>query len=143
MIITTIKTYSELITYNSFEDRFNYLKLDGQVGASTFGYDRYLNQIFYKSYEWQQVRNKVILRDFACDLGIEGYDIFDKRRIIIHHLNPISVEQIQNRDPMIFDPEFLITTTHRTHNAIHYGDENQIAKGPIIRSANDTCPWKK
>ena len=137
-----IRTYSDLIKYNSFEDRFNYLKLDGHVGTTTFGYDRYLNQIFYKSNEWKKVRNHIILRDNACDLGVEGYDIFDKRRIIIHHLNPISIEQIEKRDPKIFDPEFLIVTTHRTHNAIHYGDEQQIIKGPIIRELNDTCPWK-
>lgn len=137
-----IKTYSELITFNSFEERYNYLKLNGQVGSTTFGYDRYLNQILYKSREWKRIRDLVILRDKACDLGVEGHDIFDGRNIIVHHMNPITIEQIQNRDPMIFDPELLITTIHRTHNAIHYGDESLIAKGPIIRTVNDTCPWK-
>lgn len=138
----TIKTYSELMLYSSFEDRFNYLKLDGQIGAATFGFDRYLNQAFYKSKEWKSVRNIVLLRDNACDLGIDGYDIWNRNNIMIHHMNPISVEQIKNRDPSIFNPEFLITTTLRTHNAIHYGDETQIAKGPVVRTANDTCPWK-
>lgn len=137
-----IKTYSELITFDTFEERFRYLQLNGSVGATTFGYDRYLNQVFYKSREWKSVRNLVILRDNACDLGVDGYDIFERSKIIIHHMNVITMEQIQNRDPMIFDPELLITTTHRTHNAIHYGDEEQISKGPIVRVANDTCPWK-
>lgn len=138
----SLRTYSELITLNSFEERFNYLKLNGNVGLDTFGYDRYLNQALYRSKEWKDTRNIVILRDGGCDLAFPGHDIFDKRRVIIHHMNPITPQMIIDRDPVIFNPEFLITTIHRTHNAIHYGDEEQIQKGPIVRSANDTCPWK-
>lgn len=128
--------------FDTYEERYNYLKLDGQVGASTFGFDRYLNQIFYRSPEWKRIRRDVIIRDNACDLGVEGRDIFDKRFIIIHHMNPISIDQIKDRDPAIFNPEFLITTILRTHNAIHYGDVDQLIKDPIVRQANDTCPWK-
>lgn len=138
----SIRTYSELMLFNTYEERYNYLKLDGQVGASTFGFDRYLNQIFYRSPEWKRIRRDVIIRDNACDLGVEGRDIFDKRFIIIHHMNPISIDQIKDRDPAIFNPEFLITTILRTHNAIHYGDVDQLIKDPIVRQANDTCPWK-
>lgn len=137
-----IRTYSELCNIKSFEERFNYLKLNGQVGSTTFGFDRYLNQVLYKSPEWKQIRNQIILRDNACDLAMPGHEIFNKSGIIIHHMNPITIEQIENRDPMIFDPELLISTTHRTHNAIHYGNSNQISKEPIIRKPNDTCPWK-
>lgn len=137
-----IKSYSEMILLKTFEERFNYLRLDGQVGIATFGFDRYLNQALYKSYEWKKTRQNVILRDNGCDLATPGYDIFDTRRIIIHHMNPITAEQIEKRDPVIFDPEYLITTILRTHNAIHYGDEGQISHGPILRSENDTCPWK-
>lgn len=138
----SIRTYSELMLFDTYEERYNYLKLDGQVGASTFGFDRYLNQIFYRSPEWKRIRRDVIIRDNACDLGVEGRDIFDKRFIIIHHMNPISIDQIKDRDPAIFNPEFLITTILRTHNAIHYGDVDQLIKDPIVRQANDTCPWK-
>lgn len=137
-----MKTYSELIKLESFEDRFNYLSLDGKVGADTFGFDRYLNQALYKSPEWKKARQAVILRDNGCDLGVDGYDI-ERGRVIIHHMNPISKEQVLNRDSIIFDPEFLITTTHRTHNAIHYGDEDQICKGFVERTKNDTIPWKQ
>lgn len=136
-----IKTYSELVKLNTFEDRFNYLSLDGTVGNTTFGFDRYLNQFFYKSSKWRQVRNKVIIRDGACDLGIDGRDIHG--RIIIHHMNPISIEDINEESEYLLDPEYLICVTHDTHNAIHYGDENLLARGPIIRKPNDTCPWKQ
>lgn len=134
------RCYSELILYNSFEDRFEYLKLSGSVGRETFGFDRYLNQALYNSMEWQRVRNQVIARDLGCDLGVEGFDIYSKA--IIHHMNPITVEDIEKRNPDIFNPEFLITTTHRTHNAIHYGDESVLVTKPITRTPNDTCPWK-
>lgn len=136
----SIKTYSELITLPTFEERFNYLKLGGTVGESTFGFDRYLNQNLYKSQEWKSVRNKVIIRDNGCDLACEGYEIYGK--VLIHHINPITAEDIINRNPIIFDLENLITTVHNTHNAIHYGDENLLIKGPIERIKNDTIPWK-
>lgn len=136
-----MRTYSELIQYDSFEDRFNYLKLGGQVGSETFGFDRYLNQALYRSLEWKRIRNEVITRDLGCDLGIEGYEI--NSGVIIHHMNPITIDQIQNRDPIIFDPEFLITTVLRTHNAIHYGDESiiKITFGTLERKRNDTKLW--
>lgn len=134
-----IKTYTNLLKLNSFEDRFQYLKLKGFVGKNTFGYDRYLNQLLYKSARWLQTRDNIIIRDSGCDLGILDYQIFG--RIIIHHMNPITIEDIElNRDE-IFDPEFLICTTHNTHNAIHFSDESKILKLPSIRTKNDTCPW--
>lgn len=136
-----MKTYSELSKLNTFYERFEYLKLGGIVGAETFGYDRYLNQALYRSPEWKRIRNLVITRDNACDLGAEGFEI--PERIIIHHMNPITIEQIAKRDPIIFDPEFLISTTHNTHNAIHYGDESLLPKEPVVRTKGDTCPWKK
>lgn len=138
----SLKTYSELITFKTFEDRFNYLKLNGSVGVETFGFDRYLNQKFYASREWKKIRDKVIMRDNGCDLGVEGYDIYD--RIIIHHLNPISAKNITDLDDIAINPEFLITTTHDTHNAIHFGDDSILRKGIVIeRKPNDTCPWRK
>lgn len=136
----SIKTYSELITLPTYEERFNYLKLEGVVGEMTFGFDRYLNQKLYTSQEWKTVRNQVIVRDNGCDLACEGYEIYGK--ILIHHINPITVEDIINRNPIIFDLENLISTTHNTHNAIHYGDENLLIKGPIERTKNDTIPWR-
>lgn len=133
--------YSELITLQTYEERFNYLKLGGRVGADTFGFDRYLNQNLYqKDPRWKDARDKVIIRDNGCDLGVEGYEIHE--RIIVHHMNPITMEDILNDDPKIFDPEFLISTVHRTHNAIHYGDDNLLCKAPIQRTPNDMCPWK-
>lgn len=136
----TIRTYSELITFPTFEERFRYLKLDGRVGEETFGFDRYLNQIFYKSPEWQSVRNHVIARDMGRDLGIEGREIFG--RILIHHMNPISKEDILGRSEFLLDPEYLICTVKNTHDAIHYSDESLLVKDPVIRRRNDTCPWK-
>lgn len=138
--MSSIRTYSELIELSSFEDRYNYLKLDGQVGEDTFGFDRYLNQAFYRSKEWKRLRDKIILRDNGCDLGVEGREIYG--RVIIHHMNPISVHDIQDATEYLLNPEYLISTTHVTHNAIHYGDERLLITGPIIRSKNDTCPWK-
>lgn len=135
-----MKTYSELKKLKTFEERFEYLKEPGTVGEETFGFDRYANQALYNSREWKKVRDKVIIRDNGCDLGIEGREI--PKDILVHHLNPISVVQIINRDPLIFDPENLITTSHRTHNAIHYGDKDQLLSNPTERSKGDTCPWK-
>ena len=135
-----IRTYSELITLQTFEERFNYLKLKGQVGKDTFGFDRWLNQIFYRDPEWKSVRDYVIVRDNGCDLGVDGYEI--NGRILVHHMNPISKEDILERSKYLLDPEFLISTVHNTHNAIHYGDEDLLIKTPIERTKNDTCPWK-
>ena len=135
-----IRTYSELITLPTFEERFRYLQLDGRIGEETFGFDRYLNQAFYKSEEWLRVRDLVIVRDHGCDLGIEGREIYG--RILIHHMNPITIDDIAKRSKYLLDPEYLITTVKSTHDAIHYGDENVLIKGPIERTRNDTCPWK-
>ena len=135
-----IRTYSELITLPTFEERFNYLKLKGKVGKDTFGFDRWLNQIFYRDPEWKSVRDYVIVRDNGCDLGVDGYEI--NGRILVHHMNPISKEDILERSKYLLDPEFLISTIHNTHNAIHYGDEDLLIKTPIERTKNDTCPWK-
>lgn len=138
---TNIRTYSELINFPTFEERFQYLNLDGVVGKDTFGYDRYLNQqLYHRSRKWKKARDKVIIRDNGCDLGIEGREIYGK--IIVHHMNPITMEDILNDRDWIYDPEFLICTTHTTHNAIHYGDEHLLMTAPIERSPNDTCPWK-
>lgn len=136
-----LRTYSDLKQLKTFEERYEYLKLDGQVGADTFGFDRYLNQVFYKSPEWRSVRNEVIVRDNGCDLGIEGREIHTK--ILVHHMNPISKEDILERSDILLNPEYLITTVKRTHDAIHYGDADTLIKDPIERSINDTCPWRK
>lgn len=138
---TSIRTYSELIQIPTFLGRFRYLKLDGRVGEDTFGHDRYLNQILYRSSEWKRFRREIIIRDNGCDLACEGYEIFGK--ILIHHINPITVEDVLNRHPNIFDPENVISTVLNTHNAIHYGDETLLITEPIVRTKNDTCPWKK
>lgn len=140
--MTSIRTYSELITLPTFEERFTYLKLDGIVGVDTFGFDRIFNQQFYRSKEWKQVRDSIIVRDNGCDLGIEGHDI-QGQRIIIHHMNPISLNDITKATDYLMNPEYLITTIHNTHNAIHYGDSNLLTTAPIERSRFDTCPWKK
>ena len=139
-MMTNIKTYSELITIPTFEGRYEYLKLGGQVGVETFGFDRYLNQAFYKSDEWLSVRDYVIARDNGCDLGVEGYEIYG--RILIHHMNPITKEDILQRSKFLLDPEYLITTVKRTHDAIHYGNNSIIFEAPIERRKNDTCPWR-
>jgi len=135
-----IRTYRELSRLNSFDERFLYLKLNGIVGESTFGYDRYLNQILYKTKRWREARDVVIIRDRGCDLGVDGYDIHS--RILIHHMNPISIEDVEEERDCVFDPELLITTTLNTHNAIHYGNEELIYKSLIERKKNDTCPWR-
>ena len=124
----------------TFEGRYEYLKLGGQVGVETFGFDRYLNQAFYKSDEWLSVRDYVIARDNGCDLGVEGYEIYG--RILIHHMNPITKEDILQRSKFLLDPEYLITTVKRTHDAIHYGNNSTIFEAPIERRKNDTCPWR-
>lgn len=134
-----IKTYSDLKKIDSFEERYRYLSLHGVVGDATFGFDRYLNQQFYRSTQWKQLRHHVIARDNACDLGVEGYDIFDK--VIVHHMNPMTSDDIVHGDSSILDPEFLITTTHRTHNAIHYGDEGLLLHPLIERRPGDTDLW--
>lgn len=136
-----IRTYSELITLPTFEERFRYLKLDGDVGVETFGFDRYLNQAFYSSDEWKSIRNQVIIRDNGCDLGIEGREIY--KRIIIHHMNPITKEDLLYKTEYLLNPEYLICTIKATHDAIHYGDENLLLKDPIERKPNDTCPWRR
>lgn len=138
----SIKTYSELSQFATFKDRFNYLKLDGEVGKDTFGFDRIFNQMFYNSREWKDVRNHVIVRDNGCDLGVYGYEIA-AQRVIIHHLNPITLEDIEKCTDVLLNPEYLITTTHSTHNAIHYSDVGLLMTGPVIRTKNDTCPWKR
>ena len=135
-----IRTYSELITLPTFEERFEYLKIGGRVGRETFGYDRYLNQAFYKTPEWLATRDRIIVRDHGCDLGIEGREIYG--RILIHHLNPITMEDIINRSSWLFDPENLITTVKNTHDAIHYSDESLLIKDPVERRQNDMCPWR-
>lgn len=135
-----IRTYSELITIPTFKERFKYLQLSGLIGNQIFGYDRYLNQMFYRSQKWKKIRDEVIIRDNACDLAMEGYDIFGK--VIIHHMNPLSIKDIKSETEYLLDPEFLICVTHNTHNAIHYGDESLLPILPKERTANDTCPWK-
>ena len=136
----SIRTYSELITLPTFKERYDYLKLNGRVGEETFGFDRYLNQAFYRSEEWRAVRDYVIVRDNGCDLGMEGHEIFGK--ILIHHMNPISKRDILDRSDLLLNPEYLICTIKNTHDAIHFGDENLLIVAPIERRKNDTCPWK-
>lgn len=136
-----MRRYSELAKLETYEERFEYLKLNGEVGSATFGFDRYLNQNFYKSQEWRRVRDEVILRDNGCDLGVAGYEL--DRHIIIHHMNPIRIEDILNRKEDIFNPEYLICVSHNTHNAIHYGDKNLLRGLSTKREPNDTCPWKR
>ena len=136
-----IKTYSEMIALPTFIERYRYLRLGGRVGEETFGFDRWLNQKFYKDIEWMRARDKAIIRDNGCDLGMEGHEIHG--RIYVHHINPITKEDILRRDPCLFDPENLICTIKNTHDAIHYGDESLLIIAPTIRTPNDTCPWKR
>lgn len=137
-----IRTYTELSKLKTFEERFNYLRLDGKVGKETFGFDRIFNQKLYTSVEWRSIRDRIIVRDNGCDLGIEGHEIYGQR-IYIHHMNPISLDDIEKRTEFLLNPEYLITTIHSTHNAIHYGDLSQLIIAPIERLPNDTCPWKR
>lgn len=136
-----MKTYSELLKFPSFEDRFNYLALNGGVGEETFGFDRWLNQRFYKSDEWRSIRDFVIIRDGGCDLAMDGYEIFDK--IIVHHMNPIGQSDIIHSSDFLINPEYLVCVSHTTHNAIHYGDASLLMTAPIERRPGDTCPWKR
>lgn len=136
-----IRTYSELITLPTFEERFRYLQLNGKVGEDTFGFDRYLNQVFYRSHRWKEIRDQVIIRDNGCDLGVDGYEIHGK--ILIHHMNPITLRDIERESDLLMDPEYLISVTHNTHNAIHYSDEKLLVTAPIERMKNDTCPWRR
>lgn len=137
--MTKMRTYSELIKLPTFEERFRYLMLDGNVGIATFGFERYLNQSFYKSEEWKSIRNFVIVRDNGCDLADPEREITG--RIIVHHMNPITEMDIIDKNYSIMDPEFLITTTINTHNAIHFSDESILYLGPTIRTAGDTKLW--
>jgi len=134
------RTYSELLELKTFKERFDYLKLGGRVGHETFGYDRYMNQVFYRSDRWKKVRNLVIVRDLGCDLGVDGYEIHGK--ILIHHMNPLTRSDIEIDGDYLLNPEFLICTTINTHNAIHYGDQKLYGRIPEERKRNDTCPWK-
>lgn len=140
MKMTKIRTYSELITLPTFKERFEYLKLDGKIGQSTFGFDRYLNQRFYSSQEWKRIRNSIILRDMGLDLGVEDHAIAGK--IYIHHMNPIMSNDIIDQTEYLLNPEYLISVAHITHNAIHYGDESLLPQPLVERRPNDTCPWR-
>lgn len=135
-----IRTYNELMLLPTFEERFEYLKLSGRVGEETFGFDRWINQKFYRSTEWKHIRDQVIIRDNGCDLGIEGREIYGK--ILIHHMNPISKKDILERTDLLLNPMYLISVTKQTHDAIHYSDDSILMKDPIVRSKNDTCPWR-
>lgn len=136
-----VRTYSELSLLQTFEERYGYLRLNGVIGEETFGFDRFVSQDFYKSRQWKTIRDSVIVRDNGCDLGIEGYEI--RGRILIHHMNPITPSDIATQSEFLLNPEYLISTTHMTHNAIHYGDEKLIIRVPIERTPNDTCPWRR
>lgn len=139
-----IRTYSELIALPTFEERYRYLRLGGKVGEETFGYDRWLNQVFYRTdREWLAVRDYVIIRDHGCDLAMLDREIKGKSKIIVHHMNPITKDDILNRTKYLLDPEYLISTIDNTHKAIHYGDENLLIKGPVVRTKYDTCPWRR
>ena len=135
-----IRTYNELMLLPTFKERFEYLKLSGRVGEETFGFDRWLNQKFYRSAEWKHLRDQVIIRDNGCDLGVEGREIYGK--ILIHHMNPISKKDILERTDLLLNPMYLISVTKQTHDAIHYSDESILMNDPIVRSKNDTCPWR-
>lgn len=138
----TIRTYSELITIPTFEERYRYLRLGGRVGEETFGFDRYLNQMFYQSKEWQDIRDHVIARDMGCDLAMVGREVPEGVKILVHHMNPVLVRDIVSRSKYLLDPEYLISTIKRTHDAIHYGDESLLLTEFVERSKNDTCPWR-
>lgn len=140
VIQMNIRTYNELMLLPTFEERFEYLKLSGRVGEETFGFDRWLNQKFYRSAEWKHLRDQVIIRDNGCDLGVEGREIYGK--ILIHHMNPISKKDILERTDLLLNPMYLISVTKQTHDAIHYSDDSILMKDPIVRSRNDTCPWR-
>lgn len=136
-----VRTYSELIKIPTFEERYEYLRLGGKVGEETFGFDRYLNQMFYRSKEWRSIRDHVITRDNGCDLAMAGHEVYS--RILIHHMNPITADDILQRSEYLLNPEYLVSTIKRTHDAIHYGDRSLLIVAPIERTKNDTCPWKR
>jgi hypothetical protein len=136
-----IRRYSRLKRLETLDDRFKYLRLQGSVGRSSFGFDRHINQAFYRSREWRDVRDFVIVRDDGCDLGVEGYEIHSE--LLVHHMNPMDADSIIHKEEWILDPEFLITTTHRTHNAIHFGDEKQIPRKYVERRPGDTSLWER
>lgn len=140
VILMIIRTYNELMLLPTFKERFEYLKLSGRVGEETFGFDRWLNQKFYRSAEWKHIRDLVIIRDNGCDLGVEGREIYGK--ILIHHMNPITKKDILERTDLLLNPKYLISVTKQTHDAIHYSDESILMNDPIARSKNDTCPWR-
>lgn len=137
----TIRTYTELMKLQTFEERFRYLKLVARVGEETFGFDRYLNQQFYHSQEWESIRNEIIIRDNACDLGITGREM--NKGIIIHHMNPITKDDLIHQSDFLLNPDYLICVSKKTHSAIHYGDESLLFDGLVERSKNDTCPWRR
>jgi hypothetical protein len=139
MSTSRIRSYTELNRIGEFKDRFNYLKVHSTIGIATFGFERWLNQAFYTSSAWRTCRHLVIVRDRGRDLGVDGYEMYDK--VIVHHMNPITIKQVEERDPSIFDPEFLISVSHQTHNAIHYGDEKLLAKPLVERRPGDTKLW--
>lgn len=141
MTMTITRSYSELARIDTFEERFRYLALRGGVGVSTFGFDRWINQQFYTSREWKQARDIAIIRDNGCDLGIEGYEIHD--RLLVHHMNPLTPDDVIHGEEVLLNPDFLITTTHRTHNAIHYGDESLLPKQHVPRRPGDTQLWSR
>jgi len=135
-----VRTYKELRRLETFEERYDYLRLRGEVGAATFGFDRWMNQQFYRSREWKQARDAVIFRDNGCDLGVPGYEILS--RLLVHHMNPVSAEDLSHGEvALLLDPEYLITTTHRTHNAIHYGDDSLLPRAVVERRPGDTKLW--
>lgn len=136
-----IRTFNELRSLKTFEERFDYLQLHGKVGLDTFGFDRIFNQMFYRSKEWKRIRDEIIVRDFGRDLGIEGREIL-YGKIVIHHMNPISIKDIEESTEFLLNPNYLITATPNTHRAIHYGDKSLLALDPVERRPNDTCPWK-
>lgn len=137
--MTTTRSYSELQNLRSFEERFEYLSLKARIGESTFGFERWMNQNFYRSKEWRDLRHEIIIRDESCDLGVTGFDIYE--RAIIHHIIPMTVEDLENGNPLCLDPENLITTTHNTHNAIHWGDKSLLRLPPTERKPGDTKLW--
>lgn len=139
-MFTKIRTYEELITYPTFRERYEYLRLHSAVGIDTFGADRYLNQMLYRSREWKSIRDIVLLRDNGCDLGVEGYDIYE--RAVIHHMNPLTVDDIKHSSENLFNPRYLITVSFDTHQAIHYGTALKLRTMPLERRPNDTSPWK-
>lgn len=138
--MTMIRTYIELSRLETFEERYRYLALKGILGENTFGFDRWINQSFYRSREWRSARSHVIVRDNGCDLGILGYEIHSG--LLVHHMNPLTLEDLERDDDWIIDPNFLITTSLQTHNAIHYGNINQLPRGPTIRRSGDTTLWR-